>query len=86
LPCLSGLPAIFQVFFAVFTSFPHVGHFAMVIPLRQRIICMSLKHFLSLACKAAKMGCFYGEAWIKHDFYVSKRGCMIVFAVGEFQK
>ena len=26
-PALSGLPAIFQVFFGV-TSFPHLGHFA----------------------------------------------------------
>jgi hypothetical protein len=28
-PNLSGLPAIFQDFFAVLTSFPHLGHFAM---------------------------------------------------------
>jgi len=33
LPFLSGFPAIFQVFFGVLTSFPHVGHFAMIIPL-----------------------------------------------------
>jgi hypothetical protein len=33
LPFLSGFPAIFHVFFAVFTSFEHIGHFAMVIPL-----------------------------------------------------
>ena len=32
LPFLSGLPAIFQVFVAFLTSFPQVGHFAMVIP------------------------------------------------------
>jgi hypothetical protein len=32
-PFLSGFPAIFQVFFAVLTSFPHFGHFAIIIPL-----------------------------------------------------
>jgi len=31
-PFLSGLPAIFQVFVAFLTSFPQVGHFAMVNP------------------------------------------------------
>jgi hypothetical protein len=29
---LSGLPAIFQVFTGVLTSFPQDGHFAMIIP------------------------------------------------------
>jgi hypothetical protein len=32
LPLLSGLPAIFQVFFGVLTSFPHEGHLAIMIP------------------------------------------------------
>jgi len=31
LPCLSGLPAIFQVFTGFLTSFPQDGHFAMII-------------------------------------------------------
>ena len=35
-PFLSGFPAIFQVFFAVLTSFPHFGHFAIIIPLMPR--------------------------------------------------
>jgi hypothetical protein len=33
LPFLSGFPAIFQVFFAFFTSFPQTGHLAIAIPL-----------------------------------------------------
>jgi hypothetical protein len=68
LPFLSGFPAIFQVFLAFLTSFPHVGHFAMVIPLSQRIICMGLKHFLSLACEKAKLGFFYVKTCMKHVF------------------
>ena len=30
-PFLSGFPAIFQVFFAFLTSFPHLGHFAILL-------------------------------------------------------
>ena len=35
-PFLSGFPAIFQIFFAVLTSFPHFGHFAIIVPLIPR--------------------------------------------------
>jgi ABC-type amino acid transport system permease subunit len=41
LPFLSGLPAIFQVFFVFFISFPQVGHFV--------IVASSHKHY-SYAC------------------------------------
>jgi hypothetical protein len=45
-PFLSGLPAIFQVFFAVLTSFPQVGHFAIhftFLPIRY--VHHYIKHF-----------------------------------------
>jgi hypothetical protein len=32
LPALSGLPAIFQLFFGLETSVAHFGHFAMFFP------------------------------------------------------
>ena len=51
-PCLSGLPAIFQVFFAVLTSFPHVGHFAMIIPVVQ---CYHMNQHKTLAVNIPKM-------------------------------
>lgn len=44
LPLLSGFPAIFQVFFAVATSFPHTGHLAMIIPC-QSLHTIYIKHF-----------------------------------------
>lgn len=45
LPFLSGFPAIFHVFFAVLTSFPQMGHFAMIIPLRYRYHMIQHKTF-----------------------------------------
>ena len=51
-PFLSGLPAIFQVFFAVFTSFPQVGHFAIIIPMVQ---CYHMNQHKTLAVNIRKM-------------------------------
>ena len=58
LPFLSGFPAIFQVFLAVFTSFPHVGHFAMVIPRNNLITIIRIKHFLLIELKTSEIDAF----------------------------
>lgn len=44
LPLLSFLPAIFQVFLGLLTSFLHLGHLAITLPLR-RLHVMKLKDF-----------------------------------------
>jgi len=51
-PFLSGLPAIFQVFLAVLTSFPQVGHFAIIIPMVQ---CYHMNQHKTLAVNIRKM-------------------------------
>jgi hypothetical protein len=53
LPFLSGLPAIFQVFVGFLTSFPQVGHFAMVIP---NLGCYHMHQHKTLAVDERKNG------------------------------
>jgi hypothetical protein len=54
LPLLSGLPAIFQVFLGVLTSFPHEGHLAIMIPF-QPLHGISIKHFPSKELKIGQI-------------------------------
>jgi hypothetical protein len=53
LPLLSGLPAIFQVFLGVLTSFLHTGHLAIKVP-SQTYQPISIKHFPSTRHTAAQ--------------------------------
>jgi hypothetical protein len=72
-PFLSGLPAIFQVFVAVLTSFPQVGHFAMINPYGA---CYHMDvhktlsiHPLSIVFEKPKLGLFSGDVHMKTPFF-----------------
>jgi hypothetical protein len=63
-PFLSGLPAIFQVFFAFLTSFPHLGHFAIYLDLCTWIRMYVHKTFsigyMQKTESASEIACFCG--------------------------
>ena len=72
-PFLSGLPAIFQVFVAFLTSFPQVGHFAMINPYgacyRIDVHKTLSIHPLPMVFKKAKLGFFLVYVHMKTPFF-----------------
>ena len=72
-PFLSGLPAIFQVFVAFLTSFPQVGHFAMINPYGacyHSDVHKTLSiHPLSMVTEKAKLGFFLVDEHMKMPFF-----------------